>query len=79
MARLGQATPLNRFFLDTIAAAIDTNSAAGKSQLINAAKPYLLKMQDGPYKQLLVDEIARMTRIENHRISQLLQDHGNEK
>ncbi|STX43928.1 DNA primase DnaG [Legionella donaldsonii] len=77
--RLEKATPLNRFFLDTIAAAIDTKSAAGKSQLINAAKPYLLKMQEGPYKQLLVDEIARMTRIENHRISQLTQDQGSEK
>ncbi|KTD01221.1 DNA primase [Legionella feeleii] len=77
--RLEKATPLNRFFLDTIAAAIDTNSAAGKSQLINAAKPYLLKMPEGPYKQLLVDEIARMTRIENHRISQLTQDQGSEK
>lgn len=79
MIRLEKATPLNRFFLDTISTAIDTNSAAGKSQLINAVKPYLLKMQEGPYKQLLVDEVARMTRIENHRISQLLQDHSDEK
>ncbi|CDZ76722.1 DNA primase [Legionella massiliensis] len=72
--RLENATPLNRFFLDTIAKEIDTFSHAGKSQLINAAKPYLLKMQDGPYKQLLLNELSRMTHIENYRILQIIND-----
>ncbi len=72
--RLANATPLNRFFLDTIANGIDIFSVAGKSQLINAAKPYLLKMQEGPYKQLLLNELSRMTHIENYRITQILHD-----
>lgn len=67
-SRLQKATPLNRFFLDTIANGIDTFSVAGRSQLINAAKPYLLKMQDGPYKHLLINELSRITHIENYRI-----------
>lgn len=77
--RLQNATPLNRFFLDSIANGIDTFSVAGKSQLINAAKPYLLKMQDGPYKQLLINELSRMTHIENYRILQILQDNLQQK
>lgn len=74
MQRLQSATPLNRFFLDTISNGIDTFSVAGKSQLINAAKPYMLKMQDGPYKQLLLNELSRMTHIESYRIIQILND-----
>ena len=74
LLRLKNATPLNRFFLDTLTHDIDSTTLVGKSQLVNAAKPYLLKMSDGPYKQLLIDEIARITRIEPHRIQQLTED-----
>ena len=72
--RLQNATPLNRFFVDTLTQGIDHASLAGKSQLINTAKPYLIKMSDGPYKQLLIEELARLTRIEAHRIHQLIQE-----
>lgn len=77
--RLQNITPLNRFFLDTIAIGIDTFSVAGKSQLINAAKPYMLKMQEGPYKQLLLNELSRMTRIDNYRITKILNGNWREK
>jgi DNA primase len=72
LERLKRAKPLNEFFLETLSTDLDLLSVAGRSQLINAAKPYLLKMQDGPYKQLLVDQIARISHIENHRVQQLL-------
>jgi DNA primase len=72
LLRLQNAMPLNRFLLETITQDIDISSLAGKSQLINAAKPYLNKMADGPYKQLMIDELSRLTRIEAHRIQQLL-------
>jgi len=70
--RLETALPLNRFFFETLLQDIDNTHIAGKSQLVLAAKPYLLKMADGPYKHLLIDELARLTRIESHRITQLL-------
>ena len=79
LQRLQDATPLNRFFIETLTLGIDNTSLAGKSQLVNAAKPHLLKMSDGPYKQLLVDEIARLTRIEAHRIHQLLVEKTTDK
>ena len=72
LRRLENAISLNKFFIDTITQGIDTKSHAGKSQLINAAKPYLTKMLDGPYKQLLINELARLTRIDNHRIDKLI-------
>ncbi len=72
LARLQQALPLHRFFLDKLTQDLDTRSLASKSQMINQAKPYLEKMADGPYKQLLMDELSRITRIEGHRLQQLL-------
>ena len=72
LIRLENAISLNNFFINTITQGIDTKNHAGKSQLIIAAKPYLAKMLDGPYKQLLIDEIARLTRIDNHHINKLI-------
>ena len=72
LQRLQSATPLNRFFVDTLIQGIDMTSLAGKSQLVNAAKPYLLKMTDGPYRQLMMDELARLTRIDAHRLHHII-------
>lgn len=72
--RIKKAMPLNQFFVDTLMLDIDSSNLAGRSQLIHAAKPHLLKIPDGPYKQLLTNEIARLTRIEPHRVSQLILD-----
>ncbi|MDP1602847.1 MAG: DNA primase [Legionella sp.] len=74
LARLAKAIPLSQYFLDTLTTGLDTNSVAGKSQLINAAKPFLLAMPEGTYKQLLINELSRCTRIENHRIMQIIAD-----
>lgn len=76
--RLQSATPLNRFFFDTLLQDIDHTSLAGKTQLIHAAKPGLNKMNEGPCKQLLIDELSRLTRMEPHRIHQLIQDKATE-
>ena len=77
--RIQNATPLNQFFYQTLTRDMDHASLAGKSQLVFAAKPYLLKMTAGPYKHLMVEELARLTRIEGHRINQLLDEKTVEK
>lgn len=79
LKRIETAKPLHRFFLDTISSEIDISSVAGKSQLINVAKPHLIKIPEGPYKTLLLDELARMTRIESYRIDQMVKDNSPEK
>lgn len=71
-ARIHQAIPLNRYFINTLSKDKDIQNDAGRSQLINAARPYLQNMPEGSAKQMLVDELARMTRIENYRINTLI-------
>jgi DNA primase len=70
--RLKQAIPLHRLFIDNLAKNINLLSPAGKTQLINLAKPFLQKMSEGSYKQLLIEELSRLTHIENHRLNQLI-------
>lgn len=72
--RIANAIPLHRYFIESLTTDIDTSKLAGKSQLVNKVKPYLLKMSEGPYQQLLVNEIGRLSRIEPHRILQLLNE-----
>lgn len=74
LTRLQQATPLHRFFFDSLAKDINLLSPGGKTQLINLAKPLLQKMAESSYKQLLVDDLARLTHIESHRLNLLITD-----
>ena len=74
LTRMQQATPLPRFFFDTLSKDINLQSPGGKTQLINLSKPMLQKMIEGSYKQLLIDDLARLTHIENHRLNLLLSD-----
>lgn len=74
LARVQQAMPLHRFFFDTLAKDINLSNPAGKTQLINLAKPYLQKIVEGSYKQLLVDDLARMTHLDSHRLNGLIAD-----
>lgn len=76
---LKKSLPLNRFFWDSLSKEIDIYNLAGKSQLINAAKPHLLKIPEGPYKQLLLDELARITHIESYQLSLHLKGSSTEK
>lgn len=74
LARINKAVPLSQYLIDTLCIDIDTHSTAGKSRLINAAKPLLQTIPEGTCKTLLIDELARVTRIDNHRMTQLLSD-----
>lgn len=74
LARVEQAIPLHRFFFDTLTRDINTTTPGGKTQLINAAKPYLQKMSEGSSKQLLLDSLARQTHIDSHRLIGLIDD-----
>lgn len=70
LLRLKQSIPLHQFLFTTLSQNINIANPAGKSQLVNNIKPYLLKMQDSPYKLLILDELAQHTRIDTHRLNQ---------
>ncbi len=65
---LAKSINIEHFFLQTLTESIELNSAGGKSQLIQAAKPFLTKLTSGPFQTLLLEELARMTHITSDRI-----------
>lgn len=75
--QLKQAIPLHRFLFDNLAKDLNLLRPAGKTQLINLVKPFLQKMNEGSYKQLLIGDLARLTHIETHRLSQLVTQESN--
>jgi len=75
LTRLEAATPLNTFLLNTLLQTIDISTFAGKSQLIKAFKPHLSKINQGPYQQLVLNELARLTHIDMDRLLKLIEEH----
>lgn len=75
--RIKEAEPLHSFFFNTLMQDIDINLFNGKSRIIIKAKPYLAKMSESPYKQLFINELARITHIDTHRINQLIVENIN--
>lgn len=76
---LNNATPLNDYFIDTLSRDCNLQIAAGKSQLISLAAPYINLIPEGSYKQLLIDELSRKTHLESHRISQIITNPNTEE
>lgn len=76
--QIKQAIPLHRFLFDSLAKDLNLLRPSGKTQLINSVKPFLQKMEEGSYKQLLIEDLARLTHIETHRLNQLLTEESKE-
>jgi DNA primase len=72
LSRTTHATPLHEYLLQILTETLDMTSLAGRSQLLGAIIPYWQKIPDGPYKQLLLDELARLTHLDAHRVESTL-------
>lgn len=71
---LQAATPLHQYFFTSLLKTINITDLTGKNRLIHTAKPYFSKIPTGPYKTLLIAELARLTRIDTDRIEHLLEE-----
>ncbi|MCE3045683.1 DNA primase [Legionella sp. 16cNR16C] len=71
------AVSLNDYFISNLSENLDLHSIAGKTQFINLSKPYLANMPEGTYKQLLINELSQITRLENHRIELVITEQNN--
>ncbi len=60
-ASLGAALGLADFFFDTLAARCNPTTLEGKAQLAKLAQPFLEKLPKGVYKQLMFDQLSRLT------------------
>lgn len=69
LQRLKKETlPLSQFFFKHLQKEIDISSLDGKAKLIKIAKPYIDQMQKSLFQQMLIDELARITRVNSQLI-----------
>lgn len=71
---MSQAKPFNVFFFEVLSSNLVLHSLAGKTQLIQKTKPYLAQLPEGIYKNLLQDQLSRLTGIELDRLAKWLQE-----
>lgn len=57
--RLQSATPLSEFMLDNLSEPLDLSSVDGRARLAEKAKPFISKLVDGVFKDLLTDQLAQ--------------------
>ncbi len=68
-----QAVPLEKFLFETLSADLDLNSLATRARLANRALPFISKVPDGVFKQLLFKSLASRTGVEEESLVQLSQ------
>lgn len=72
--RLQQSIPLHRLFFDTLSKDLNLSNRAGTTQLISLAKPLLQKIPESSYKELLIDDLSRLTHLDSHRLNLQIND-----
>lgn len=75
LQRLSSAISLSQVFFYYLSLQLDVASITGKTQLIERAKPYFQKMPDSAFKQLLLEELAKLTHLESDRLEKMVHDH----
>ena len=58
------ATPLSEFLLSNLEKQTDLSHLEGRARLLSLAKPYLNQLKQGPLKQLLLEQLARMAQTD---------------
>lgn len=61
--RIGQAQTLSAFLLGELSKQTNLGTLDGRAKLASLAKPHLDKLRPGPLQTLMIDELARLTRL----------------
>ncbi|MDE2090553.1 MAG: DNA primase [Gammaproteobacteria bacterium] len=72
-ARLKEAVPLSSFLLDSLTARTDLGSLEGRARLVELARPHLLRLPAGVYREMLITELARRAQVDSGKLTMLSQ------
>ncbi|HEY0942494.1 MAG TPA: DNA primase [Steroidobacter sp.] len=68
-ARIKQAMPLSEYFIQHLSSQVDTRSIDGRASLGEMARPLLERIPAGIFRELLVDEVAKVVGLSRDRVS----------
>jgi DNA primase len=71
-ALVAQATSLENFLFELLGQGLDLESMDGRARLSKLAAPMLSRIPEGVYKQLMVQELARHTGLEQETLRQVI-------
>lgn len=63
-ARIETAPTLTQFLIQELSKQVQLSTLEGRARLAALARPHLAKLREGPLRALLVDELARLTRLQ---------------
>jgi DNA primase len=61
--RVTQAQSLSGFLLGQLSSQVNLGTADGRARLVALAKPHLARLREGPLRTLIVEELAKLTRL----------------
>src|SRR3989344_5875580 len=64
LARLKTAIPLPEYLFDNLMRQVDMNRMDGRARLVELARPLLSKMPQGVLRQMMLDRLAELSRME---------------
>ena len=70
-------TPLSEFLFNSLSINIDLQSLEGRSEMVNKTLPYLNQLPSDPYKDILIQELSKLTHYEVEDIQQRLSSADN--
>ncbi len=71
-ARIAQALALPEYFFSTLRAQVDLDRLDGRARLAELARPYLARLAPGVLRELLLEQLARLSQIDPARLAALL-------
>ena len=70
-ARYATALPLSDYLVSHLKAEVDLSHADGKARFVAQAKPLLERLPEGPYRELLLDQLAATLGVTVQRFAQI--------
>ncbi|MDO8706402.1 MAG: DNA primase [Sulfuricaulis sp.] len=64
LARLKQAMPLPNYLFDNLSRQVDLGRLDGRARLVELARPLLSKMPQGVLRQMMLDRLAELSRMD---------------
>lgn len=65
---LDEATPLSEFFFQQLASEVDIRTMDGRARLASLAKPYLEKLPQGVFRELMRQKLGEITQLKDIRL-----------
>lgn len=76
-AELNQSKTFSEYLFENLCANIDTSSIDGRAQLVEQARPLLDQLLPGVYRQMMLQQLAKLARMEAAEIESIFQNQSN--